>query len=248
MDRRYWEKIAPAYNEEIFDVLKNDRSGKIVKAIRQHSGKGKTVIDAGCAIGKWIPILSTQFKKVIAADISSKNLEIARHRCKAFTNVSYERIDLSRKISDLPACHVAVCINAILTDSLKKRIRFFQNLNHCLKPGGILVLVVPSLESKLYTHQIAYRWNVDQGRNEKIRSAQKAFSIALNIKQGVTDIDDVPTKHYLREELELVLSREGFRVASIEKINYPWKTEFHHPPRWLKEPYPWDWLIVAKKN
>ena len=55
MDRRYWEKIAPAYNEEIFDVLKNDRSGKIVKAIRQHSGKGKTVIDAGCAIGKWIP-------------------------------------------------------------------------------------------------------------------------------------------------------------------------------------------------
>jgi 2-polyprenyl-3-methyl-5-hydroxy-6-metoxy-1,4-benzoquinol methylase len=77
MDRKYWEKIAPEYNEEIFDVLKQDKKGLIRKAILRYAGKEKTVLDAGCAIGKWLPVLSPLFKKVIAADISSKNLAIA---------------------------------------------------------------------------------------------------------------------------------------------------------------------------
>jgi hypothetical protein len=64
----------------------------------------------------------------------------------------------------------------------------------------------------------------------------------------VTDIDNVPTKHYLKEELELLLALEGFIVERIEKINYTWKTEFTNPPKWLKEPYPWDWMCVAKKS
>ena len=69
-----------------------------------------------------------------------------------------------------------------------------------------------------------------------------------NIKQGVTDIDNVPTKHYLKEELELLLALEGFEVTLIKKINYEWLTEFHKPPKWLAKPYPWDWMCTAKKN
>ena len=37
MNRTYWEKIAPEYNEEIFDVLKNDSKGIIVSAIKKVS-------------------------------------------------------------------------------------------------------------------------------------------------------------------------------------------------------------------
>ena len=36
--------------------------------------------------------------------------------------------------------------------------------------------------------------------------------------------------------------------STIEKINYNWKTEFNQPPKWLKEPYPWDWMCVAEKK
>ena len=117
-----------------------------------------------------------------------------------------------------------------------------------INKNGSLILVVPSLESKLYTNIIANRWNVDGDHDEKIASPKKAFELATNIKQGVTDIDDVPTKHYLKEELELLLTLEGFEVKQIEKINYTWKTEFNHPPKWLKGPYPWDWMCVAKKT
>jgi SAM-dependent methyltransferase len=248
MDRNYWERIAPNYNQEIFDVLKNDTSGKIIKAIERYSGKDKTVMDIGCAIGKWVPLLATGFKQVIAADISSGNLTQAREFCKDYHNVDYVRMDMSADELTVTPCDVGVCINAILTSSLKKRVNFFQSLNLCILKGGALILVVPSLESKLYTNIIAHRWNVDGDHSERIPSAAKAYAIARNIKQGVTDIDNVPTKHYLREELELLLNLEGFYTEQIEKINYPWKTEFNNPPKWLKEPLPWDWLCVAIKK
>lgn len=247
MDKKYWETIAPKYDDEIFDVLHNDKSGKIVTALMEIASKEKTVIDIGCAVGKWIPLLADNFKQVLAADISVKNLQIAKERHTKFTNVEYVPMDMSADELMVTPCDVAICINAILTDSLPKRINFFQSLNMSINKNGSLILVVPSLESKLFTNIIANRWNVDGDHDEKVASSKKAFALAKNIKQGVTDIDNVPTKHYLKEELELLLALEGFEVVQVEKINYTWSTEFTDPPKWLKGPYPWDWMCVAKK-
>lgn len=247
MDRKYWEKIAPDYNEEIFDVLKNDRKSLIRSAIKEVASPSKTVIDIGCAIGKWLPVLSPLFKHVMAIDISLKNLVIAQKTYPQYTNVEYLRSDMSAGKSKLPKSDVAICINAILTDSLKKRSMFFHNLSRCLKKDGHLILVIPSLESWMLTTIIRKRWKIDKSLfKDKIpgSAAQKKYS---NILQGNADIDDVPTKHYLKEELELLLTQEKFTVKNIQKIEYDWKTEFVKAPKWLKEPRPWDWLVVAKR-
>ena len=65
--------------------------------------------------------------------------------------------------------------------------------------------------------------------------------------QGNAEIDNVPTKHYLKEELQLLLSNEGFIAEDFKKIEYEWNTEFLKPPKWLPEPKPWDWMVVARK-
>jgi len=121
MKRTYWEKIAPAYNDEIFDVLHNDKKAIIRSTIKKFSSKSKTVTDIGCAIGKWVPVLSPAFKKVIAVDISEKNLSIAKKNYPQYKNVEYLRIDMSGSKTKIPRCDVAICINAILTSSLKDR-------------------------------------------------------------------------------------------------------------------------------
>src|SRR5258707_2022127 len=95
MDRNYWEKIALNYNDEIFDVFRNDKTGIIRSAILRYSSPDKTVLDIGCAVGKWIPFLSSRFKKVVATDISSKNIELARKNCRDLPNVEYLRSDMS---------------------------------------------------------------------------------------------------------------------------------------------------------
>lgn len=246
MDRKYWETIAPKYDDEIFDVLQNDTSGSIVAAIDAMAAADKSVIDIGCAVGKWIPVLAPKFKHVIAADISAKNLQIAKERYPEYDNVEYLRMDMSADDLTVIPCDAAVCINAILTHSLEKRINFFQSLSLCLNKGGQLVLVVPSLESKLFTNIIADRWEVTDA--DKTPLLKEAIKKIKNINQGVTDIDNVPTKHYLKEELQLLLTLEGFEVTQIKKINYPWTTEFDTPPKWLAEPYPWDWMCTATKK
>ena len=248
MDRNYWERIALTYNEEIFDVFQNDKTGIIRSAIREYSSSSQTVIDIGCAVGKWIPFLSTNFKKVIATDISAKNIELAKKNCKDFTNVEYMRSDMSNPKLKIAACDFAICINAILTDSMAKRIVFFKSLSKCVKKGGHIVLVIPSLESALYTSIIRNRWKIDKALHLKRYLPKEAASKLKNIEQGNIEIDGFATKHYLQEELTLLLAQEKFEVIKTQKVEYSWKTEFVHPPKWLKEPYPWDWMCVAKRN
>jgi 2-polyprenyl-3-methyl-5-hydroxy-6-metoxy-1,4-benzoquinol methylase len=248
MEKNYWEKIAPTYETEIFDVLKNDKSGKIVKAILSFAEPKKSVIDIGCAVGKWMPVLAPVFGKVQAIDISNNNLKIAAKKYPQYTNITYERVDMSAATVKVKKYDSAICINAILTSSLKKRNLFFKHMASFIKKGGDLVLVVPSLESKLFSHIIANKYNVDDAKKDKAPTGKRAISQIRFIKDGVTDIDDVPTKHFLKEELELLLNLAGFTVEKIEKINYKWSTEFHKPPSWLKTPEPWDWMVKAKKK
>jgi 2-polyprenyl-3-methyl-5-hydroxy-6-metoxy-1,4-benzoquinol methylase len=248
MDRKYWERIAPAYNDEIFDVLHNDKKAIIRSAIEKIAGPGKTVLDAGCAIGKWLPVLAPAFKKVIAADISAKNLEIAAKNFPGYINVNYLRADLSSPTIKLPKCDVTICINAILTDSMKKRNAFFKNLSSCTRKAGYLVLTVPALESWMFSRIIQQKWNIDKKYYSDKISGAMALKKYKNMIQGNMDLDHVPTKHYLKEELQLLLANEGFNTLDTQKIEYDWSTEFHQPPKWLKEPKPWDWMVLAQKK
>jgi 2-polyprenyl-3-methyl-5-hydroxy-6-metoxy-1,4-benzoquinol methylase len=248
MKRSYWEKIAPSYGEEIFDVLQNDKKELIRSVVEDHASKDKTVIDIGCAIGKWLPVLSPLFKKVIALDISAKNLAIAEKLHPDLKNVDYVRADMSGKSSKIHPCDFGICINAILTPTLKDRDKFFRSLTKCIKKGGHIVISIPSLESWLLTSILQQQFKIDKSLFPATRNGKEAIRKWNNIRKGNTDIDGVPHKHYLKEELVLLLDKAGFVSEEFKKIEYSWKTEFVKPPRWLKEPKPWDWMVVARKS
>jgi len=246
MERSYWEKIAPAYNDEIFDVLANDAKAIIKKTIRRFASKESSVIDIGCAIGKWLPILSPAFKKVYAIDISQQNLDIAKRMHSRFGNIVYQRVDMSNPKATVPKCDFAICINAILTGTLQKRNIFFKNLKKCVKKNGYIILVIPSFESFMLTSVIRQRWDPDKDSKRSI-DKKKLLPQLQNMLEGSANIDGVPHKHYLKEELDLLLNNEGFAAKEFSKIEYEWKTEFLKPPRWLKDPKPWDWIVLAKR-
>jgi SAM-dependent methyltransferase len=248
MKRSYWENMAITYGEEIFDVLHNDKKALIRSVICKYASKNKTAIDIGCAIGKWLPVLSPAFKKVIAVDISAKNLEIAQRLYPQFKNVEYLRADMSGKKSKVPKCDFGICINAILTPSQKDRDIFFQSLQACVKKDGRIVITVPSLESWMLTSVIQQQYKIDKSYFPAEKNAKEALRKWNNVRQGNADIDEVPHHHYLKEELQLLLSQAGFIAEEFQKIEYDWKTEFHKPPTWLKEPKPWDWMVVGRKK
>lgn len=249
MQKKYWEKVSKNYDEEIFDVFANDAGGIIQSFVSKYSNPKHTVCDIGCAVGKWLPLLSAKFKHVYAIDISEQNIEQAKATHGHLGNIDFMRIDMTSKaVRKIPRCDVALCVNAILSSSFTNRVTFFKSLGKCVKRGGQLILVVPSLESAMYSEYMYAQWNYKDGilpRMEKSKEVPKQY---FNLKQGVVELDSVPTKHFLQEELVVSLKNEGFTVGEIQKVNYPWSTEFIKPPKWMKEPYPWDWMLVAKKS
>lgn len=81
MKQAYWDKIADNYDEELFDVLSNDRKQLIAQRIRKY-GKGKRLAaDLGCGSGRFLPILSKTFDKVLA---------VLLQRCRSSMHTAYE--------------------------------------------------------------------------------------------------------------------------------------------------------------
>ncbi|MFM8807277.1 MAG: class I SAM-dependent methyltransferase [Sphingomonadales bacterium] len=248
MKRSYWEDMAARYNEEIFDVRRQDKKALITRAIKKYADPSFRILDIGCAIGKWFPVLSPLCKEVIALDISAANLKMAKASYAQLTNITYLQKDMSKPAIKLPACELGICINALLTPVAKDRRVFFKNLSRCIVQKGKLIVTVPSLESYLLSRRLQQEYRIDRSVFPKLSNAPKGLRHWNNLLQGVCDIDEVPHKHFLAEELQLFFSRAGFTPLQLEKIEYNWKTEFNQPPRWLGKPYPWDWMMVVERN
>ena len=252
MDKKYWNQVAEDYDSEIFDVLAHDNKNLITSRIETLSSVSDTAADLGCGIGKFLPVLSQSFDHVYAYDISERCIEQARENAQDLANIEFIRTDLARPLTKMPAVDFILCVNSLIMPSMSQRTRYLQLMRGHLKQSGHLVLVVPSLESALYSRMRLIEWNVRRGLNHGTAVRAGANGSAnpkgARIQQGIVNLDHVPTKHYLEVELCATLGELGFELYEIVKIEYDWKTEFSSPPRWMKAPYPWDWLVTARKG
>ena len=111
--------------------------------------------------------------------------------------------------------------------------------------------MVPSLESALFSTSRLFEW-----RDRTSNGRRNGFAIklgsndarGLDIARGVLNLDGFLEKHYLKEELLVALKSVGFETDEPEKVEYSWSAMFDDPPRWMKEPYPWDWLVTCRKG
>ncbi|HET6428038.1 MAG TPA: class I SAM-dependent methyltransferase, partial [Phycisphaerae bacterium] len=117
--------------------------------------------------------------------------------------------------------------------------------------GGHLLLVVPSLESELYSQFRLLEWNLKEGLPPQQAAAEETEAFTdpgASPPMGILCRNGVPTKHYLREELAVTIAAVGLEVVQVGKVEYPWDTAFAAPPSWMREPYPWDWMLLARKG
>lgn len=250
MDKRYWDGMARGYEEEIHSVLHSDHRRVIEKRLRRIALGGRTVADIGCGIGHFLPLLSRCFRRVYANDISEALLARAGRDHAALGNVTFLAGDIRRAFKKIPPVDCVVSVNSLIASSAGIRHRMLEAMVRILKPGGTLVLVVPSLESSLLVDQrfVQWKWKHGASFSSAVRFVYPEDPRADHLaRQGIMGIDGVATKHYLKEELLFILQDAGLAAEDTLKIEYSWKTEFDTPPRWMKEPYPWDWLVIARR-
>lgn len=245
-EQSHWDKIAPSYNEEIFDVFNSDKDRRLQYYFKKYSNPKHRAIDFGCGTGKALPYLAPAFRTVLGVDISAECIRQAKGR--PFTNTSFKRMDLSGRNVKLAPADFVFCCNVIMLPEVEKNIRMFKNLRQSMKKKGHALIVVPSTDSMLFAAWRMIDWYKKEGVSpEEIPAWELAYFSGrkIDILQGIIRIDGVPTKHYLATELEVLLKEAGLTIDAMERLNYEWTSEFASPPAWMKDPYPWDWLIAC---
>jgi 2-polyprenyl-3-methyl-5-hydroxy-6-metoxy-1,4-benzoquinol methylase len=257
MDKKYWEKVARDYDGEIFDSLASDRNGTILGHIDRISGRAGrrsgVACDFGCGVGKYLPVLAKRFGMVHATDISDECVRQARAACGHLKNIAIQQGDLSvlaNAASKSGSADFVLCTNVLIMPSEKMRAGILKRLAAVVRPGGSLLLLVPALESALFAHTRRTEWLRRSPGAHVVPSTTltgASGTMGRNILGGILGIDGVRTKHWLKEELVTTLRAAGFGVAAVEKAEYDWTTEYTRPPRWMKDPYPWDWVAVGTR-
>ncbi len=250
MDRAYWDGVAETYEDEIFSVRDNDTDGLIEERIARFADPEHTAADLGCGIGKFTPLLARHFGRVHACDLSEKLLARARRACRSHANVAFFQTDLGAEAHPFEPVDFVLCVNVLIMASLDARLRALRAVTAQVRSGGHLLLVVPSAESMLYTRFRMVDWSLRDGydcRTAVNENLPRNGSLR-GLYQGIRPIEGVPTKHYLREELQVLLGDHQMEAIEIRKLTYPWTTEFDNPPDWMDSPLPWDWLVLARRE
>ena len=256
MDKAYWNRIGQSYNRQIFHAMEWDRTGLLARLIRRQAGRqanrDSTAVDFGCGTGQFLNLLSSSFGRVLAVDHSPELLVQAAARHQQRQNIEFYCCDLVLNRFKIARPDFALCVNVVIMEDYTARRRILTSIGQAQKKGGALLLVVPSLESVFLTQQRLMEWNLRDGLAPRRAAAHRIPGLKkkalARLHEGIVPIDGVPTKHYLREELYLLLARHGYAVESISKVEYDWDSEFAAPPGWMQAPYPWDWVVEAKKS
>ncbi len=246
MHEREWDQVATTFEDEIFNVPANDRRGFIARAVKRLARRDAVATDLGCGVGRTLPLLAPRFGTVHAVDVSSACLAVAARAARRYRNIRYVHADLSAGRKGYPQADVVLCINTWLNADAGMRAGIVRTTCQSVKRGGHLVLVVPSLGSALLTTYRHVQLNQRKGM-DPVKAQKKALPDGDSWAHGIVHIDNVPTKHYMAEELQALLADHGLVVEQVEKLEYPWDTEFTDPPGWMRAPFPWDWFLVARR-
>ncbi len=246
---KHWNTIGQSYKDEIFDVFASDKNKILQRYFTKHANRKQDAIDFGCGIGKAFSYLAPLFRKVIGTDISAHLL--AQAKKQPFKNIEIIKADLSKPAKPFPTVSFAFCCNVIMLPEIEKNYAMFRTIQQSLKEDGSAVIVIPSIESMLFSSWRLIDWYKQEGvEAEAIPASELNYfkGTKRDLVQGKVFINGVSTKHYSREELEVVTREAGLTITAIEKIEYAWNTEFSEPPTWMGAPYPWDWMIECTKS
>ncbi len=245
MDRAYWDTVSENYREEVLSVYHHDTLHLIQDRIVA-SGKSNPharAADLGCGVGHFTRALAQAFAHVDACDLSQIGVEATQERTSGFENVTCHQLDLTSDVVPFEPVDFALCINVLIMPSLDERLRAWRTVTNQVVAGGTLLIVVPSLESVQMELYRAVDAHIDDGQScaDAQRHAHTASATIRELQQGVHQLDGLPTKHYLRAELEEMLPAHEFDIEEIAKIEYPSTSETA-----LNQS--WDWLVLAKRR
>jgi ubiquinone/menaquinone biosynthesis C-methylase UbiE len=183
---RFWDKVADGYSKK--PVKDTESYERTLDCTRKYLSPNDTVLEVGCGTGTTALRLAPNVKQLVASDISSRMIEIAREKAatQGVTNVRFDRATLSDLALEEASFDAAMAFNLLhLLEDIPAAI---QRIHALLKPGGVFVSKTVCLAEQ-----------------------SRLWRLALI---PVSALGLIPTVRCLRvAELEEIITRAGFEIA-----------------------------------
>jgi SAM-dependent methyltransferase len=209
------------------------------------------VADLGCGTGPLLPYLVERFSQVVALDFAPGMLRRARdrigpqdaHKVTFLQNSMHELEGLIDEID------VAIAVNSLVMPDVRLIDRSLRAIRSCLRPDGVFLGIVPSIDAIQYHTMLLLDQALDHGlepreaeRFAAYHGEHKHYDFAF----GRFKFQGLRQKFWQPFELEHRMSRAGFRSTSLRKVLYPWDENLAGSAELRAYPQSWDWFFQTR--
>ena len=179
--------------------------GSVVRLV----GRGKTVLEVGCASGAMTQCLSEQLDcRVTGLEVNADDAAEAQAFCETLFVGNVEEIDLAERVG---TNKFDVVVYADVLEHLRDPIAALRKTRRVLKANGYLVACVPNIAHAALTFELALG-NFDYRR------------------EGL--LDDTHIHFFTKRSLLQTFEAAGYAVVHLERSTLaPQSTEFNPKPR-----------------
>ena len=147
-DIRFWDKIAPKYSKN--PISDEESYNQKLEKTRTYFNADSKVLEFGCGTGSTAIAHSAFVQHILATDISSEMLAIAKSKADAegIKNVTFEQATLDDLTS--PAESFDVVLGLSILHLVENRDTAISQVHSLLKPGGVFVSSTACLGDKMW--------------------------------------------------------------------------------------------------
>ena len=162
----HWNRQEARYDEIFLDPYGPEVSNPLWAALEDvPADRRMTAADLGCGTGTLLPYLAERFQALIALDFAPDMLKRARARLPAAAllrvtfvqRAMHELDDLAGKLD------VAVTVNSLVMPDVRLIDRTLCAIRRSLKPDGIIMGIVPSIDAIYYHMMLLTDHSLDSG-------------------------------------------------------------------------------------
>jgi SAM-dependent methyltransferase len=250
---RQWSRAAARYDELFLDAFHPDVESPLMAALEAVPDPGsKTVADLGCGTGPLLPYLAGRFGRVVALDFAPAMVARAKqrlgrgadaNRVTFLTRPMHELDDLAGRL------HVAVAVNSVVMPDVRLIDRTLRAVRGALRPDGVFLGVVPSMDAIHYHTMLLLDRALDRGASpeEAERSAaDHAEHPYYDFAFGRFEFQGLKQKFWQPFEVRHRLRKAGFGSVELAKLHYPWDESLPCGPEFADHPRSWDWSFTAR--
>jgi SAM-dependent methyltransferase len=246
-----WSRHAARYDDLFLDVFQPGVENPLLAALEEvPDSEQKTVADLGCGTGPLLPRLVGRFARVLALDFAPRMIARAKERLgAAAAQVTF----LTRSMDDLDdfagQLDVAVAVNSLVMPDVRSIDRALRALRASLRPGGVLLGVVPAMDAIHYHTMLLMDRALDRGLEPEQAERYAAFHAEHHYHEfafGRFDFQGLRQKFWQPFEVRHRLAKAGFTSVELDQVLYPWDESIAGGAEFAGHPRSWDWFFRAR--